>query len=494
LLERVPSGGTKAICVDSEADAPAVSWQRFATSGAGNLAYVIYTSGSSGRPKGIEVEHKAVVNLLKDILREAEFTEKDIFLSVASLSFDVSVADIFLTLTVGARLVVAGTPVVSDGIALARLLGESHATVMTATPATWQMLIMAGWQGDANLKIISTGDTLSRELSSQLASRCSSLWNLYGPTETTVWSSLYRIRAKNDPVLIGRPLANTQMYILDSRLQPVPAGVTGELHIAGDGLARGYINRPDLTRERFIPNPFGAEPGSRLYKTGDLARFLTDGAIEHLGRIDYQVKIRGFRVEPEEIEAVLAGHPSVARTVVMVRQDIPGEKRIVAYFIPAGEGPVPAGELRRFLKEKLPGYMIPSAFVPLETIPLTPNGKIDRLSLPRPVDTRDTLDEHFVAPRNPREEKVAGIICSVLRMEKVGVNDNFFELGGHSLLATQVVSRLRDAFAANVTLRSLFESPTVAGLAAVIESLLSTPPGTENVKGNTEGPAVEGEI
>jgi surfactin family lipopeptide synthetase A len=269
-------------------------------------------------------------------------------------------------------------------------------------------------------------------------------------------------------VPIGRPIANTQLYILDPVLQPVPIGIPGELYIGGDGLARGYLNRPDLTAEKFIPNPFGSEPGARLYKTGDLARHRPDGNLEFLGRLDHQVKLRGFRIELGEIEAVLGGHPAVREAVVVVREDVPGDMRLVA-FVVSDQEPAPASrELRAFLQAKLPDYMIPSVFIRLDILPLTPNGKVDRRALPAPDQARPAPEDAFVAPRTPVEEGLARIWAQVLGLEQVGIHDNFFELGGHSLLAMRVISRLRDTFHMELPLRSLFEAPTVAGLALTI--------------------------
>jgi acyl carrier protein len=270
-------------------------------------------------------------------------------------------------------------------------------------------------------------------------------------------------------VSIGRPIANTQVYILDRHLQPVPIGIPGELYIGGDGLARGYLNQPELTAEKFIKDPFSHEPGARLYKTGDLVRYLRDGNIEFLGRRDHQVKIRGFRVEPGEIETILAQHPAVRENVVLGREDTPGEKRLVAYIIPDQEQPPTVSELRAFLREKVPDYMVPSAFITLDMLPLTPNGKVNRHALPAPDITKPELEEIFVAPRTPIEEALAEIWAKVLKLERVGVNDDFFDLGGHSLLATQVISRLRDTFQVEIPLRYIFELPTVAKLAEAIK-------------------------
>jgi acyl carrier protein len=293
------------------------------------------------------------------------------------------------------------------------------------------------------------------------------LWNLYGPTEATANAVVAKI-IPHGPILIGRPIDNTQVYLLDAHLNPVPIGVSGEIYIGGDGLARGYLNRPELTAEQFTPNPFGVEPGARLYKTGDLARYLADGNIEFLGRIDHQVKIRGFRIELGEIESVLSQHPATRTCVAVVREEVAGDKRLVAYVVPRQESAPTINEFRNFLKQQLPDHMVPSAFVFLDALPLTPNGKVDRKALPVPNQSRPALDSFFVAPRTPAEQTIAEIWAEVLKLKQIGVHDNFFEVGGHSLLAVQVVSRIRNVFHVEIPLRTLFENPTVATLAAQI--------------------------
>jgi acyl-coenzyme A synthetase/AMP-(fatty) acid ligase/acyl carrier protein len=406
-------------------------------------------------------------------------TAKDTLLAITTLSFDIAGLELLLPLVVGAKVVVAPRDTVLDGNRLAAQLKECGATVMQATPATWRLLLEAGWAGDPQLKILCGGEAWPPELAQELLPRCASLWNMYGPTETTIWSAVSKIEP-GQPVLIGGPIANTQLYLLDGHLQPVPIGVPGELYIGGDGLARGYLNRPELTAEKFIRDPFLPKPSARLYRTGDLARYRADGRIEFLGRADHQIKIRGYRVELGEIEAALRQHPGVGEAVVVARETSPGDKRLVAYVI-AKTRPAPTdSELRHFLQELLPSYMMPAAFVNLEAFPLTPNGKVDRRVLPAPEAVRLDLEEAFVAPRTAVEKKLAEIWCSLLGVKEVGVNDNFYSLGGHSLLATQVISQIRVAFQTEVSLRNLFESPTVAGLSAVIEKL----------KGQAAGPAM----
>ena len=442
-----------------------------------NLAYVIYTSGSTGKPKGVMIQHSSVVNLLASMACQPGVSETDILLAVTTFSFDIAGLEMYLPLTLGARIVLARRDVATDGLRLAQLLSESGATAMQATPATWRMLLAAGWQGSRELKILCGGEALADDLAKQLVQRCASLWNMYGPTETTIYSAVQRVPANFARVTLGRPIANTQLYILDGNLQPVPIGVSGEMHIGGDGLARGYLGRPELTAEKFIANPFSTDTTSLLYKTGDLASYLPDGNIEFLGRMDHQVKLRGYRIELGEIEAVLGQHPAIREAAVLAREDGPEDravspgtdKRLVAYVVARPE--TSTNELRSFLKRKLPEFMVPSAFVMLESLPLTPNGKLDRKALPAPEQGRAEVEGRYVAPRTATEELLAGIAAGVLKVDQVGIHDNFFDLGGHSLLATQLVSRIWETCQAEIPLRFLFESPTIAGLAERIEQV-----------------------
>ncbi|MEG4144509.1 amino acid adenylation domain-containing protein [Microcoleus sp. Pol12B5] len=495
LLKTLPKNSASLVFLDadgegiSSCDEPVVGLQN-----SSNLAYVIYTSGSTGKPKGVQISHASVVNFLSSMRQQLAIADRDVWLAVTSLSFDIAALELFLPITTGSRVVVASREVASNGEKLLETLTNSGATVMQATPASWKMLLAAGWQGNNQLKILCGGEALPRQLANQLLLRCASVWNLYGPTETTIWSTLYQVDRKDESVSIGRPIANTQIFILDPYLMPVPVGVFGELHIGGAGLSRGYLNRPELTAEKFIPNPFAEDPihasfilhpssfilSERLYKTGDLARYLPDGNIEFMGRSDHQVKVRGFRIELGEIEAVLSQYPAVREAIALVREDNPGDKRLVAYIVANSELRGGHGDtdpthsefinhLRVFLKQKLPQYMMPSAFVLLEAMPLTPNGKIDRRSLRAPDTNTAEFESNFTEPRTPDEQLIAEIWAEVLGLERVGIHDNFFELGGHSLLATQAISRLREAFQVEVPLRSLFESPTVA---TFTESLL----------------------
>ena len=297
------------------------------------LAYVIYTSGSTGRPKGVQITQQALVNILDAARQTIQATDKDTLLAVATLSFDIATLELLLPLTVGARVIVISREVAVDGSQLLERLADSHVTILQGTPSTWRLLLEAGWQGDKNLKILCGGEALPPDLANQLLARGGSVWNLYGPTETTIYSTGFRVRRPDEPILIGRPIANTRTHILDSHLQPVPVGVVGELYIGGVGVARGYRNRPELTAANFIPDPFSGEPGARLYRTGDLARYILGGAIDFKGRGDHQVKLRGFRIELGEIEALLEEHPAVRQSLVMAREDVPGQKRLVAYVV-----------------------------------------------------------------------------------------------------------------------------------------------------------------
>ncbi|MUH00601.1 amino acid adenylation domain-containing protein, partial [Scytonema sp. UIC 10036] len=479
LLEFLPEFTAQVVCLDS--DRQLITQHSLENSLSGsqpeNLAYVIYTSGSTGQPKGVEVSHKGVVNFLASMSVCPGVTDADTFFAVTTISFDIAALELYLPLVVGAKVVVVAREVASDGTRLLLELQQSGTTVMQATPATWQMLLASGLSTQKlGMKLLCGGEALNAQLAHQLLQTDSEVWNLYGPTETTIWSSIYQLR--NEPqqlqtrsaiASIGRPIANTQIYILDTQLQPVPLGVAGELHIGGASLARGYLNRPELTQEKFIPNPFSADPDSRLYKTGDLARYLPDGNIEYLGRIDNQVKVRGFRIELSEIETVLDQYPHVQASCAIVREDTPGDKRLVAYIMPHQHSTATINELRQFLKAKLPDYMVPNAIVILESLPLTPNGKVDRRALPTPDQTRPDLEETFVSPRTLVEEILAGIWTEVLRVQQVGVHDNFFNIGGHSLTAIQVMSRLNEIFQIELALRQLFETPTIAELAEAIE-------------------------
>ena len=424
-----------------------------------DLAYIIYTSGSTGAPKGIEIAHRALVNFFHAMQQEPGLDATDTMLALTTVSFDIAALELFLPLTVGARVQVLSREEASDP---ARLAGHlAKATVAQATPATWRLLLQSGWQGHPGLKVLCGGEALAPELARDLLPRCGELWNMYGPTETTVWSLCQRIAESDAPISVGHPIANTEAYVLDEALQPVPPGIPGQLYLGGEGLARGYRGLPELTREKFVAHPFRPDSGERLYATGDLAQWRADGQLVCLGRIDQQVKLRGFRIELGEIESVLAEHPAVCEVAVVPHQEGPaGEPRLVAYLV--ATGPLPAAqELRTFLKIKLPDYMLPAAFVFLESLPLLANGKLDRRALPLPEETESTTPADFVAPRNATEERVAEVWRHVLKVPQVSVHDDFFDLGGHSLTAMQAVTRLRATLHPSLSFHHLFECPTI---------------------------------
>src|ERR1051326_1295259 len=428
------------------------------------LAYVIYTSGSTGKPKGVQVTHRALVNLVNSMRREPGLNESDRLLAVTSLSFDIAGFELWLPLIVGARIEIADRETASDGAALRARVESDQVTVLQATPATFRLLLEAGWTRSPNLKIVVGGEAFSRDFADQLLDRAAAVWNGYGPTETTVYSTMHRLR-KGEPVLIGRPVANTQIYILDRHLQPLPIGAVGEIFIGGDGVAVGYLNRPELTKERFLTNPFGA---GRIYRSGDLGRFQPDGTIEYLGRNDFQVKLRGYRIELGEIETAITSHPAVRQTVVVAQEVAAGDQRLVAYLT-AREHPPSPDELRAHVRAKLPEYMVPALFILLDALPLTATGKIDRKALPAPDATYvDPMLSEDITPRTDGERRIAAIFAEVLRLPSVSRNDNFFELGGHSWLLLQMQSRLMRSSGIQVRLQKVFQAPTVAELAALI--------------------------
>ncbi len=438
-----------------------------------SIAYVIYTSGSTGRPKGVQVPHRAVSNFLASMQREPGIGEDDRLVAVTTLSFDIAVLELLLPLSVGAQVVLADRDTATDGVALAELVRSSGATIMQATPASWRLLLDADWKGDANFKILCGGEALPADLAAQLLQRCGSLWNVYGPTETTVWSTCARVVAgpqgKPADIHIGRPIANTQVWILDPQGGLCPLGVPGEIWIGGDGVTLGYLNRAELTSERFIDDPFAKAPEAKLYRTGDRGRWRPEGVLEHMGRLDFQVKVRGYRIELGEIEALLATHPAVARVVVAAREDRPGDVRLVAYVVAAEAQSADEAQLLSHLRGSLPDYMIPQHLMLLDAIPLLPNGKIDRKSLPVPDMSARSAGER-IAPRNALERTIAEAMAKVLGVPELGVDDDFFSLGGHSLLAAQLTSRLNKEMGIALSLRALFDGPTVAKLARLVDA------------------------
>ena len=418
-------------------------------------AYVIYTSGSTGKPKGVVLPHRAVVNFLTSMAKAPGLLPDDRLLAVTTLSFDIAVLELLLPLTIGARIVLANRDETVNGRALARLIDTHQINVMQATPSTWRMLIDAGWNPTASFKALVGGEALSPDLASALCARASEVWNMYGPTETTVWSTCWKVDPHAAAISIGHPIANTRVYVLDEHRQPSPIGAPGEIYIAGDGVALGYLDRPELTSERFVTDPFDIAIGARMYRTGDRGRWRHDGLLEHLGRLDLQIKVRGHRMEPGEIEAQLAEHAQVAQCIVLAREDVPGDVRLTAYVVGRDQEPE-AAALRAHLRRNLPDYMIPQHFVVIDAMPLLPNGKIDRRALPAPNRaSQEIRDEHYIAPGTREEIEIARIWGDLLGMRTIGLNDNFFELGGHSLLAMQAIAEIERCLGVSIAPRRL---------------------------------------
>jgi amino acid adenylation domain-containing protein len=458
------------------------TWKQFETESRENLhanataedlAYVMYTSGSTGQPKGVAVTHRAINRLVRNT-NYLQLDESDRMSHVSSVAFDAATFEIWSPLTSGSTLVRLPKETVLSPAELKRAIVEQRITVMFLPTALFNQVAQSEPDAFAPLRYLSFGaDTSDAQAVRRVleSGKPLHLVHLYGPTEGTTLSSWYEIEkvpADARTIPIGQSVSNTELWVLDQYGHVLPVGVPGELFIGGDGLAREYLKHPKLTAEKFVPHPFSNEPGARLYRTGDLVRYLSDGNIDFLGRMDQQVKIRGFRIELGEIEAVLNEHTAVRESVVLVRDDVPGEKRLVAYVV-ADSGAI-VNELRSWLRERLPEYFVPTFFIVLDKLPLTANGKVDRRALPAP-DQSELLKEKLVAPRTPEEEKIAAIWSDVLDIKPIGIQTNFFDLGGHSLLATRVVTRISEAFGIRLPLRALFDSPTIAGVAAQVASV-----------------------
>ena len=478
LSERVPASSAQVLCIDRDWPAVSEGAENPRTSvSAENLAYVIYTSGSTGEPKGVLISHRAICNHLQWRQRAYPLSSSDRFLQKASVSFDISVWEIFGPLLAGSTLLLAKPGGQQESAYLTRLMADEQVTVAHFGPAMLQV-----WLQEAELEqcrslkqVFCGGEPLTVEQRDSFFARLQAgLCHQYGPTEATVDALVWECQADDGEVIpLGRPIANTRAYVLDEALQPAPIGVAGELHLAGVGLARGYLKRAALTAEKFIPDPYSESGGERLYKTGDRMRYLADDRLEFLGRLDQQVKIRGFRVELGEVETLLEQHEEIKQAVVGAREAEIGGKVLVAYLVARQSEPPATAELRAYLKQRLPEYMVPAAFVFLSELPLTASGKVNRRGLPEVEASRAESGKEYEAPRTATEEILAGIWRELLRVERVGIYDNFFELGGHSLLAARMVSLVRESFSVELPLRSLFESPTVAGLAARIETMLA---------------------
>ena len=418
-------------------------------------SYVIYTSGSTGKPKGVENAHPALCNFIESMMREPGMRADDRMLAVTTISFDVMLLELFVTLAAGAEIVLASNEDAMDGFALAEILEERDITVLQGTPATWRILLEAGWSGKSDLKCLCGGEAMPAILADLLPPMVGELWNMYGPTETTVWSTCARIESGGN-IHVGRPIANTQVYILDAAGAPTPVGVAGDLWIGGEGVALGYLGKSEMTSERFRDNPFAPAEG-RIYNTGDRARWRRDGAIEIMGRVDDQIKIRGYRIELGDIETALAKHPAIAQAAAALRTDHAGEPTLVGYTVFKDSQSATTSELRRFMREHVPHYMTPQFFVTLPALPLTNNNKVDRKALPAPAGV--AASTRRVAPRTPQEIALAGIWTEILQTPEISVTDNFFELGGQSLHAARMIARVRDAIGLIITPREvIFES------------------------------------
>jgi amino acid adenylation domain-containing protein/thioester reductase-like protein len=474
LEDGLPTHSAQCIAIDRDWDIIATypSTDIEVTVSPKDLAYIIYTSGSTGRPKGVQISHDSLINLLISMATTPGLSSTDVFLSITTISFDMVVPELYLPLLVGAKIVMGSRAVATDPTKLTQLLESSGATCFQATPTTWRMLIAAQWQGHPKLKILCGGEAMTRSLADQLLDRCGELWNMYGPTETTVWSMACRVEANGKPVPLGEPIANTQIYIIPEATQrqddpttTADIGESGELYIGGIGVARGYLNRPELTAEKFIADPYN--PGGRLYRTGDLARRSLNGDIEIIGRADNQVKIRGYRIELGDIETALSEHPDVQVGVVIAPEDSSGTKRLVAYVVAAANATIVPLSLRAWLSEKLPHYMVPSTVIVMDTLPMTPNCKVDRRSLPLPnLDQQEAI----IAPRNAIETQLVKLWSEVLEIE-VGIHQNFLECGGDSLRTALLMSRINETFKLQVPLECLFKAPTVAGFAPLLETI-----------------------
>ncbi|QDK79696.1 amino acid adenylation domain-containing protein [Spirosoma sp. KCTC 42546] len=439
-----------------------------------DLAYILYTSGSTGQPKGVLIEHHNLVNLLYSMIAWPGITKDDALLAVTTVSFDIAGLELYLPLLVGATLVLADAEMTKDGRALLEAIPNWQISMIQATPVTYKMMLAAGWEERLPLKILCCGEPMSKDLAQKLTARCGSLWNMYGPTETTIYSTGKQILASDEIITIGRPIQNTQVYILDEHLNPLPEGSIGEIYLAGEGVARGYLNRPELTRDKFVPNPFDKSRKRMMYRTGDLGKFMADGEIHCLGRIDQQVKVRGYRIELGEIEHALITQPGIREAVVVAREERPGDQRLIAYVVtnPLLSTDAFRGQVlvwRTKLQEVLPVYMVPTDFVSLPQLPITPNGKIDRNALPKPASLLQTSGNE-TEPGTETEKLIAAIWKEALGIDKIDIDADFFELGGHSMIAVQVMTQLEKETGKRLPLSTLLTYPSVRKLAQLVQA------------------------
>ncbi len=433
-----------------------------------DIAYVIYTSGSTGKPKGVAVPHHGLLNLMLSMSKEPGLTDKDNLLAVTTLSFDMAVPELYLPLVTGATTYVAGKEDVTNGEALVRLIEQYDITLFQATPSTWRMLLAAGWQGSPRLKGLIGGEPLPRSLAEDLVPRIGELWNMYGPTETTVWSTGYKLDKENIQILVGRPIDNTQLYILDEYQQLVPRSVPGELYIGGAGVTRGYMNRDELNRRAFVANPITGSRSDIIYRTGDLVRYRKNGELEYISRLDHQIKLRGYRIELGEIETAITLLTGIKEVVVGIFAMTEEDQRLVAY-IKKEEKEIELEGLKKGLREKLPSYMVPQHFVFLDVFPLTANGKVDRKNLPAPYREASSKAD-LVPPRNDFERSLVAVWQGVLKCSQVGITDNFFEIGGHSLLALTLIKKIKKATGIEIEYSALFQYPTIKELVDNLDS------------------------
>ena len=437
------------------------------------VAYLIYTSGSTGKPKGVQIQQRALVNFICSMAKKPGIQPDDIMLAVTTISFDIAGLELYLPILYGATIAIATQETSMNPELLINKINDSKATILQATPVTFRMLNSAEWKGAKGLKILCGGEAMPKELAYDLIRKCGELWNMYGPTETTVWSTVEKVEVdENDKtgyINLGKPIDNTFIYVLNSEYQPVPIGYPGELFIGGDGLAKGYFNLPAMTNEKFLPDPFSGIPGSRMYRTGDLVQQTEAGKLEFLNRVDSQVKIRGFRIELGEIESALAQYPTTTNSVVIVREDTPGDKKLVAYIVKKENQETDIPELRTYLKTKIPDYMVPSAFVFIDKFPLTPNGKIDRKVLPSPQESAPQEAKAYLEPQTDLQKRLADIWCEVLKSKRIGIDENFFEIGGHSMLAVTLMVKVEKEIGVRLPLASLFDHGTIQDMAILLE-------------------------